>query len=161
MSNINNKEEKKKIVDKDLIKNGIQELKCNQWKFIFVFMYLIILLFILKGAFTLISMIPDSTPIGFPLIDKITDISVMVLKYGLDIGVLVLVIFGFLQVIICIGKYHFKVPQDEKFLDTKLVNRQGQPPEYRYKYKDTTKKHGEVLYYDKKRYEKRRFYKRN
>lgn len=158
MSN-DDKKEKKKTKNKHSIKNGIEELKCNQWKFIFVFIYLIIIPFILKGAFTLISMIPDSTPMGFPLIDKITDIVTMVLKYGLDICALVLVVLGFFQVIVLIGKYHFRVPQDERFLDTPLVNRQGQPPEYLYKYKDTTRKHGQVLVYDSKGMKKEEFIK--
>lgn len=157
MSNIDDKEKMKKPKNKHSIKNGIEELKCNQWKSIFVFTYLIITPFILKGAFTLISMIPDSTPMGFPLIDKITDIVTMVLKYGLDICALVLVVLGFFQVIVLIGKYHFRVPQDERFLDTPLVNRQGQPPEYLYKYKDKTRKHGQVLVYDKKGMKKEKF----
>lgn len=157
MSNIDDKEKIKKTKNKHSIRNGIEELKCNQWKCVFIFIYSIIIPFILKGAFTLISMIPDSTPMGFPLIDKITDIVTMVLKYGLDICALVLVVLGFFQVIVLIGKYHFRVPQDERFLDTSLVNRQGQPPEYICKLKDTMRKHGQVLVYDKKGIKKEEF----
>lgn len=157
MLNINNKEEKKKKVKKHLIRKGIEELKCENWKFVFVFIYLIITPFILKIAFTLISKIPDSTPLGFPLIDKITDMILIGTKCGLNILMIVLWVLGILQTIICIGKYHFKIPQDEEFLETPLVNSQGQPPEYLYKYKDTTREHGEVLYYDKKAIKRENF----
>lgn len=157
MSNINNKENNKKKEKKYTIRNGIEELKYSKWKFIFIFIYLIVIPFIIKGIFILSNMIPDSTPLGLPFIDNITAIILKALRFGIDIFTLFLGIMGFFQIIVLIGKYHFRVPQDERFLDTQLVNRQGQPPEYICKFKDTMRKHGQVLVYDKKGIKKEKF----
>ena len=125
-----------------LIKNGIQEIKNNHWKLIPLGIY---------GALT-----PIAINYLYKLTDKIlqlnsgSDLSNDIQKFtknGIKFFAIPLSILGSLEVIALIGKYKFNKPDDSKFLNTPLVNKQNNTPIFLYKYKDTRKKHGEILAY--------------
>ena len=140
--NTNDKSQNKEN-SKLLIKNGIDEIKNNHWKLIPPGIYGALTPFALKYMYSLTDKIPD-----FEFTDNATNIMQNIIKSGLNYVLIpTLIVGGFLETIVIIGKCKFNKPDDSKFENTPLINSKGQTPIFLYKKKDKNKKYGEILAY--------------